>query len=341
VDEAALERALAPFRLTAPFIRHYPGAHALAEALRCGLVQLLADGPASHAALAATATLPPPGLALLLALLRGADVTQPDLAGEALTPGFRAALPHLALMQAKLEAAALALPDFHAHLGPLLRDRAGFMAQAQIFALYRYDLALREDAAALAATARWMALTTALTRHEAPVLLALHDFSGIRCLLEPGGNSGEMALHLTTAHPALAVTVLDLPAVCVLGRRHVGAAPRIAFNATDLRRQPLPQGHDAVLFKSMLHDWPDAEAQRFLALAHAALPPGGQVLIFERAPLPAEAPLGYAQMQDMLFHGFYRPPEHYAEWLAALGFAAVTLRPVALDVPFALVSARR
>jgi len=341
VDEAALERALAPFRLTAPFTRHYPGAHALAEALRCGLVQRLAAGPASHAELAAIASLPPPGLALLLALLRGAEVTQPDPAGEALTPGFRAALPHLALMQAKLDAAALALPDFHAHLGPLLRDRAGFMAQAQIFALYRYDLALREDAAALAATARWMALTTALTRHEAPVLLALHDFSAIRHLLEPGGNSGEMALHLTTAHPALAVTVLDLPAVCALGRRHVGAAPRIAFDATDLRRQSLPQGHDAVLFKSVLHDWPDAEARRFLALAHAALPPGGQVLIFERAPLPAEAPLGYAQMQDMLFHGFYRPPERYAEWLGALGYAAVTLRPVRLDVPFALVSARR
>ena len=341
MDEAALERALAPFRLTAPFIRHYPGAHALPEALRCGLVQRLATGPASHAELAATASLPTPSLALLLALLRGAEVTQPDPAGEALTPGFRAALPHLALIQSKLEAAALALPDFHAHLGPLLRDRAGFMAQAQIFALYRYDLALRDDTAALAATARWMALTTALTRHEAPVLLALHDFSGARRLLEPGGNSGEMALHLTTAHPVLAVTVLDLPAVCALGRRHVGAAPGITFTAADLRRQPLPQDHDAVLFKSMLHDWPDAEAQRFLALAHAALPPGGQVLIFERTPLPAETPLGYAQMQDMLFHGFYRPAARYAEWLAAQGFADVAVQPVEMDVPFALVGARR
>jgi len=30
-----------------------------------------------------------------------------------------------------------------------------------------------------------------------------------------------------------------------------------------------------------------------------------------------------------------------AEWLAVLGFAAVAVQPVALDVPFALVSARR
>ena len=305
-----LAEALAPFRTTAPFLAHYPGAHALAEALRCGLVDRLAQGPATADELARVAAMPAGSLALLLALLRGAGVTQP---GEELTPAFRAALPHRALLEAKLEAAALALPDFHAHLGALLRDRDAFMQRAHIFSLYRYDLALREDAAALEATARWLRLTTALTRHEAPVLLALHDFSGLRHLAEPGGNSGEMALHLTRAHPALHATVLDLPAVCALGRRHVGAASRIAFQPLDLRAQPLPAGHDSVLFKSMLHDWPDAEAQRVLALAHAALPAGAPLLVFERTPLPAEAALGYGQMQDMLFEGFYRAPQRYAE----------------------------
>ncbi len=336
-----VEAALAPFRATTPFLAHYPGAQALAEAMRCGLVERLAASAATHAELAQVAALPPAGLALLLALLRGANVTTASANGEVLTAAFRAALPYQALMRAKLEAAAMALPDFHAHFSSLLRDRATFMERAAIFALYRYDLALAEDAAALEATARWLRLTTALTTHEAPVLLALHDFSRARRLLEPGGNSGEMALHLTTANPALHVTVVDLPAVCVLGRSHVGAAPRIGFAAADLRRQPLPGGHDAVLFKSMLHDWPEQEARRFLALAKAALPPGGEVLIFERAPLRADAVLGYAQMQDMLFHGFYRPPETYARWLAELGFNAVQVRSVTLDAPFALVSARR
>ncbi len=341
VEAARVAAALAPFRATAPFLAHYPGTQALAEALRCGLVERLAGGAASHAELARLALLPAASLNLLLALLRGAGITLACPDGEALTPAFRAALPHLGLMQAKLEAAALALPDFHAHFGALLRDRGAFMQRAAIFALYRYDLALGEDAAALEATARWLRLTTALTRHEAPVLLALHDFSRSRRLLEPGGNSGEMALHLTAAHQALHVTVVDLPAVCALGRGHVGAAPRIGFVAADLRRQALPSGHDAVLFKSVLHDWPEPDARRFLALAREALPPGGEVLVFERAPLPADAVLGYAQMQDMLFHGFYRPPEVYARWLAELGWHSVKVRWVTLDVPFALVTARR
>ncbi len=336
-----VEAALAPFRATAPFLAHYPGAQALAEALRCGLIGRLASGGATHAALAGLAKVPPASLDVLLALLRGAGVIAAAPGGEALTPAFRTALPYLGLMQAKLEAAALALPDFHNHFGALLRDRAGFMERAAIFALYRYDLALQEDAAALAATAPWVGLTTALTRYEAPVLLALHDFSRIRHLVEPGGNSGEMALQLTTAHPALHATVVDLPAVCALGRRHVAAAPRIRFIAADLRRQPLPAGHDAVLFKSMLHDWPEQQARHLLALSAAALPPGGEVLIFERAPLPAEAALGYGQMQDMLFHGFYRPPADYALWLVELGFHDVQVRLVTLDVPFALVTARR
>ncbi len=333
-----LTEALAPFRAIAPFIAHYPGAHALAEALRCGLVDRLAQGPATADELGHVADLPAAGLRLLLALLRGAGVTQPD---AQLTPGFRAALRHRPLLEAKLEAAALALPDFHAHLSPLLRDRESFMERAAIFGLYRYDLALREDAAALAATERWMRLTTALTRHEAPVLLALHDFSRCRRLLEPGGNSGELALQLTAAHAGIRVTVADLPAVCALGRRHVGAAPRIDFLPTDLRHQPMPGGHDAVLFKSMLHDWPDDAARRFLELARAALPPGGEVLVFERMPLPSDAPLGYGQMQDMLFHGFYRDPASYLAWLRELGFVDLHRQELMLDVPFVLIAGRR
>jgi len=336
-----VEAALAPFRATAAFLAQYPGAGALAEALRSGLIDALAAGPRDHAALAAAAALPPESLALLLALLRGHGVTEAAGEGEALTAAFRAALPHRALMEAKLEAAALALPDFHAHLGPLLRDRAAFMERAAIFGLYRYDLALADDPAALAATGRWVRLTTALTRWEAPVLLALEDFSAVRRLLEPGGNSGEMALALTRAHPGLEALVLDLPAVCALGRLHVAGAPRIGFQPTDLRQEGLPPGHDAVLFKSMLHDWPEPLARRFLGLAQAALPPGGRVVVFERrAVTPVDRP-GHAQLQDILFHAFYRPPEWYAAALRAAGFREVTVRDVALDWPFLLVTARR
>lgn len=333
--------ALAPYRATAPFLAAFPGTAALGEALRCGLLDALEAGDATHAALAQAARLPPAGLALLLALLRSAGVTEAAPTGERLTGAFRTALPHRALLEAKLEGAAVSLPDAAAHLGPLLRDRAAFMERAQIFALYRYDLALGTDEAALAATSRWMRLTTALTRHEAPVLLALHGFGGVHRLLEPGGNSGEMALHLTRAHPALSVTVLDLPAVCALGQRHVGAAPRIGFRPTDLRQEAMPPGHDAVLFKSMLHDWPEAEARRFLTLARDALPPGGEVVVFERAPIGVGDAVGAGQLQDMLFHGFYRPPGWYAGQLAALGLRDVAVRQVVLDWPFGLVTARR
>jgi phosphoribosylformylglycinamidine (FGAM) synthase-like amidotransferase family enzyme len=43
-----LDEALALFLATAPFLAHYPGGHALADALRCGLIQRLSQGTAVH-----------------------------------------------------------------------------------------------------------------------------------------------------------------------------------------------------------------------------------------------------------------------------------------------------
>jgi len=190
-----------------------------------------------------------------------------------------------------------------------------------------------------------MRVTSTLTRYEASACLELYDFGGHRRALDVGGNSGEFLLQLCRRHPRLAGTVFDLPLVCDIGMEHLLAEPeasRIGFVKGDLRNDPLPSGYDLISFKSMLHDWPPEDAERFLAKAVQALSPGGTLLIFERSPLQLrEAAVPFSLIPTLLFFRSYRPPAQYAAWLEALGMRDLVLREVQLDSAFFVLSARK
>ena len=117
---------------------------------------------------------------------------------------------------------------------------------------------------------------------------------------------------------------------------------RIAFRKADVRAEALPEGHDLIVFKSMLHDWPPQEAERFLAKAAQALAPGGTIVIFERGPLALRGTTpAFGLLPILLFFRSYRPPEAYAEPLRALGFTSIEEREIELDTRFFLLAASR
>ena len=94
--------------------------------------------------------------------------------------------------------------------------------------------------------------------------------------------------------------------------------------------------------KSMLHDWPDDEARRFLAQAVTALSPGGTLLIFERAPLDTRSrPVPYSLLLMLLFFRCFRPAELYTRQLEANGLEDIRVQTVELDTTFWLVTARK
>lgn len=325
------------------YLRTEIEAHALAFALERGLVDRLAGAGMAADEVAPALGLPEAGARLLLDLLRGAGV----LSGEgslALTPGFRAALAYRDYLEAKLAFAGLVAEDVHGLFPLLVGDVRGFMARSKTFALFRYDRAKEATPAAVAATRRWVAWTTALTRHEAGPALAALDLSAHRRMLDVGGNSGEFALQACGRAPGLGATVFDLPAVCAIGREHVGGSPdgaRVRFVPGDLRRDPLPGGHDLVTLKSVLHDWPEAEAAEILSRAAAALAPGGRLAIYERAPLVLDGPPTYAMIPNLVFLHFLREPDLYERTLTRLGFREIECRTIRLETAFFLLTARR
>jgi SAM-dependent methyltransferase len=314
-----------------------------AAALQLGLFDhLVATGGDSRANVASALRADPGELGLLLDVLLERGVL--DDAGGVVRCGAPAlaALAHRDLLEVTTDYACYvgrAMFDWYA---AAIRDPRRHQGRLADFFVYdpRHDYPpeTRE------ATRKWVRYMSTLTRYTAPLLAEIHDFGASRRLLDCGGNNGECALALCRRFPHLEVTVADLPAVCDLGVENVRAAglsERISFRRHDLRVGPLPEGFDTILFKSVLHDWGDEDASAFLARAHAALPPGGRVVIFEveRYDLRRER-LPDRHVVNIPFLSCMRRREAYVSELARLGFRDVVTRSVP-ETHFVLVSATR
>lgn len=329
------------------FLESEAAAHALSFAFASGLIDRLARrSDIAAAVLADEFRLAPPQLACLTGLLVGAGIAaEPEPGRIRLSEAFRAVLPCRDLIEAKLAFAAAASEDLRRHFPAFVADLPAFMAASRTFELFRYDRCFEITPENLEATRRWVGYTTCLTRYEAGPCLNRIEPASHRRLLDLGGNSGEFAAQACRRAPALAATVFDLPVVCALGRENLADRPegaRVAFRAGDMRRDPLPEGHDLVTLKSVLHDWPAEAARALLERAAQALAPGGRLVIYERAPMDLRArPPGYVQSADLVFQPFFREADLYTETLETLGFVAVSVRRIALETPFHLIEARK
>jgi SAM-dependent methyltransferase len=330
-----------PFRAIDPFLKEMLSARMLAEALEMGVIDAL---PATGAALARKFALTERGLTLMLALLEQSGVLASREGHIALTPDFREALAWRDLMETKLRFADLVLPDVGALLRPFLQEGGEFLARSNVFDLFRYDRAKKMTAENWEATRRWVALTTGLTKYESAGLLTLFPFPQAASILDIGGNSGELARAICAAYPEASATVFDLPLVCRIGQEHLKDTPeaaRIRFVEGDMRRDPMPGGMDIAIFKSVLHDWPEAEARQLLDAAAKALKPGGQLVIFERLPFALDRPLAYHEISTLMFLHHLRTPDFHRARLTATGFDITQEARIDLDMPFFLLAARK
>lgn len=325
------------------FITDMVTARALTTAFELNIIDTLnADVSASYDVLEKGAPYICGGLKLLLRLLVDSDILENSGDQYRLTAKFVAALQYRDLLQAKLDFAHIAAHDFIDSFSFLLTAPIEFMKRSGMFRLFNYGLALENTPENRKQTERWMRITTVLTRYEAYACLSLHSFGTYRRMLDVGGNSGEFALQACRWCPDLKAMVFDLPVVCAIGQDHVCKEPeseRIRFVKGNARMDALPEGCDLITFKSMLHDWPEEEARRFLQKACQALEPGGTLLIFERGPFEVgKTGLLYANIPILLFAHTLRLPDFYLRCLAENGMQQVAVQWINLEMPFFLVT---
>ena len=328
------------------FLRTLIDARALKTAFETGLIDLLAGArSAPLEAIEKTLGLDAAGAQFLLGLLAANHVVRERDGTVQLDEQFVAALRYRDLMETKLDFAGFTMNDFADFFTVLIRDPRSFAGQARLFELFDYRRCLQFSAENYERTRGWMRLTSTLTRYEARACMQLYDFSRARRMLDVGGNSGEFLLQVARRYAGLHGTVFDLPLVCEIGMEHVLPEPehaRITFVKGDIRNDALPRGYDFIAFKSMLHDWPIEDAQRFLAKASRALEPGGTIVIFERGPINLRSGVPpFSMLPVLLFFRSYRSPSGYTKHLEALGFRDIECREIELDTPFFLITARK
>lgn len=195
----------------------------------------------------------------------------------------------------------------------------------------------------------WGAMFT-LSSFTADALADAYDFTPHQRLLDVGGGTGAFPIGLCRRHPHLQATVLDLPRITAMARQKItthGLSHAVTTHDGDFLTDPaLPTGHDVILLSMILHDWDEATGRALLAKCHAALPPGGAVVICElvldddeTGPAPA-ALMGLNMLIETRSGHNYTHGE-YTDWLTGAGFTDTTTVPLVAAGANAAIIARK
>jgi len=167
-------------------------------------------------------------------------------------------------------------------------------------------------------------------RFLAQALAARLDLTGRQRLLDIGAGSGIYACALAARHTHLQAIAFDQAPVDRIAASLIterGCADRVGVATGDMFAG-LPADCDVHLFSNVLHDWDVAEVRRLLAASHAALPPGGWVIIHDAFIQADKAgPLHVAEYSCLLMHstqGKCYSTTEYAALLEEAGFVPGT-----------------
>ncbi len=302
-------------------------AEAAGVAVDLGLFDLLADGPRDADALAAATGTDPDALERLCRHLarRGFLAERPatvfalaDLgqllrrdhpSGRAVQFGASAARTRMAQALSRLD----------------LAVRTGRPVYETVHGSSLWEQVARDPAVAEGFDAEM----TAHARRLGPHLATRLDWSSATRVIDVGGGTGELLRQLLLHHDHLQGTLVELSRAAARARAHLAAsevAGRCEVVESDAFSE-LPAGADACVLSWILHDWDDDHAVAILERCHAALAPGGRVVVVEQ-------PLDLAGNTDLdlrllvYFGGRERTRHEYGVLAAEAGLRVLRWTPL-------------
>jgi hypothetical protein len=126
----------------------------------------------------------------------------------------------------------------------------------------------------------------AMTGQSIPVADALveaYPWRDVHSIADIGSAQGCVPVRLARAYPHLKAVGFDLPEVEPFFSRFVAAhdlSERVHFSPGDFFRDALPAA-DVLIMGMILHDWDLSTKRMLIGKAHAALPPGGALIVHE------------------------------------------------------------
>ncbi len=185
-----------------------------------------------------------------------------------------------------------------------------------------------------------------LTRLVAQDVAQVYPFAGLTRIVDVGGGSGELLAAILQANPAARGVLFDMDHARAAGQRHLaalGLAERCEI-ITGSFFEAVPGPAEAVLLKSILHDWGDDQSGAILGNCRRALVAGGKLLIIERLmperlePSPAHQALARSDLNMLVGPGGReRTLAEFQALLASAGLSVSQVIPIVSG--FAIIEA--
>jgi hypothetical protein len=145
------------------------------------------------------------------------------------------------------------------------------------------------------------------TRGLNDALLDAYDFGRFACIVDVGGGNGALLAGVLREHPNVTGVLFDQPHVVdgaepVLQEARVGERCRVVGGSFF---DSVPEGGDAYVMKSILHDWDDAEATAILRVCRRAMRDESRLLVIERLVEPPNrgAPTKFSDLNMLTILG--------------------------------------
>jgi SAM-dependent methyltransferase len=184
--------------------------------------------------------------------------------------------------------------------------------------------------------ARFDAYMADLTQRSVAAIVAGHDFSRYRRIVDVGGGNGVLLSSILAAIPQAEGAIFDTAAGVEGARQRAeqfGVAGRCRIITGDFLAA-IPEAADAYILKSVLHDWVDDRAAAILTNCRRAMRPDSVLLVVERL-LPERTEYSDADREVVMMDmhmlvapgGRERTSSEYGELFTAAGLILIGIRP--------------
>lgn len=167
---------------------------------------------------------------------------------------------------------------------------------------------------------------------SSPKIVRIFNLSRFNTICDLGGATGHLAIAACERYGAMEGIVFELPQVIPHAQAYIDKSPaaaRLRALPGDFFSDPLPPA-DLYALGRILHDWPEDRIHSLLARIHAALPPGGAILIAETLVDDAHDGPVHSLMQSLNMlvctEGRERSVPEYTALLESAGFTQIDAR---------------
>lgn len=169
---------------------------------------------------------------------------------------------------------------------------------------------------------------------EPPAVAEAYDFSGFGTVVDVGGSTGNMLVHILGRHPGPRGVLFDLPVTLTEAPaflRNHGMEERIAIEPGSFF-ESVPPWADCYLLSHVIHDWSEEQNLSILGHCRRVMKPESKLLIVEFV-LPSDNSPHPGKILDMVMltvaGGEERTEEEYGALLAKAGLRMTRVLPTA------------